>query len=81
MVCPEPIDYTLDCTGLYCPQAVIRTAAQAQKMKPGQILTVVGDDPGMQIDIPAWSIGHGHEYLGVEICDGQIRCYLRLVSA
>lgn len=80
MACPESVDYTLDCTGLYCPQPVIRTAAQAQKMRPGQILEVVGDDPGMQIDIPAWCIGHGHECLDVEISNGQIRCYLRLVS-
>ena len=81
MVVPETVDYSLDCMGLFCPQPVIRTAAQAQRMEPGQILEVVGDDPGMQIDIPAWCIGHGHECLAVKIENGQIRCYLRLAAA
>jgi TusA-related sulfurtransferase len=58
-------DVTLDCTGLYCPQPVIRTADQVQAMQPGQILEVRATDPGFQIDLPAWCLSHQHEYLGL----------------
>ncbi len=60
-VCP---DVTLDCTGLYCPHPVIRTAAQVKEMQPGQVLAVRATDPGFQIDLPAWCIGQRHKFLG-----------------
>ena len=58
-------DSTLDCTGLFCPQPVIRTAARIQEMQPGQILQVQATDPGFQIDLPAWCRSQRHEFLGV----------------
>lgn len=58
-------DVTLDCTGLYCPQPVIRTAARVKEMQPGQILEVRATDPGFQIDLPAWCLSHRHEHLGM----------------
>jgi TusA-related sulfurtransferase len=58
-------DATLDCTGLFCPQPIIRTAAQAKEMKPGQILAVRATDPGFQIDLPAWCLSHRHDLLGI----------------
>ena len=61
---PRP-DATLDCTGLYCPQPVIRTAARVKAMQPGQILAVQATDPGFQIDLPAWCLSHRHEFLGI----------------
>jgi tRNA 2-thiouridine synthesizing protein A len=79
MVVP-PIDLTLDCTGLYCPEPVIRTAARVREMSPGQVLQVIGDDPGLQIDIPAWCLSHGHEYLGLEIRANLLICTLRVAG-
>lgn len=58
-------DATLDCTGLFCPQPVIRTAARIREMQPGQILQVRATDPGFQIDLPAWCRSQRHEFLGV----------------
>jgi tRNA 2-thiouridine synthesizing protein A len=58
-------DATLDCSGLYCPQPVIRTAAQVKEMAAGQVLKVLATDPGFQIDLPAWCLGHRHEFLGL----------------
>lgn len=80
LVTKPPVDKSLDCTGLYCPEPVIRTAAQARKMLPGQVLEVLGDDPGMQIDIPAWCSSHGHEFLGLETGQGFIRATIRLAG-
>jgi tRNA 2-thiouridine synthesizing protein A len=58
-------DATLDCTGLYCPQPVIRTAARVKEMPAGQVLEVLATDPGFQIDLPAWCLSHRHEFLGL----------------
>jgi tRNA 2-thiouridine synthesizing protein A len=74
------VDQILDCTGLYCPEPVIRTAAQVREMLPGQVLQVTGDDPGLQIDIPAWCLSHGHEYLGLEIREKLFICTLRIAG-
>jgi len=71
-------DATLDCTGLFCPQPVIRTAARIREMQPGQVLQVWATDPGFQIDLPAWCLSHRHEFLGVHQ-DGMVYTgYVRL---
>jgi TusA-related sulfurtransferase len=58
-------DVTLDCTGLFCPQPVIRTAARVKEMQAGQVLEVLATDPGFQVDLPAWCLSHRHEFLGL----------------
>ena len=73
-------DRMLDCSGLFCPEPVLRTAAQVRKMQPGQVLEILGDDPGMQIDIPAWCLSHGHQFLGVKVRQGRISCYLQVTG-
>jgi len=74
-------DDTLDCLGLYCPQPVIRTAQRVKTMRPGQVLEIIGDDPGIQIDIPAWCISNDHRLLGLEKRDDQFFLYLQVRSA
>jgi TusA-related sulfurtransferase len=74
---PRP-DVTLDCSGLFCPQPVIRTAEQARKMRPGQVLQVQATDPGFQIDLPAWCLSHRHELLGLRRVDGLFVGWVRL---
>lgn len=71
-------DATLDCSGLYCPQPIIRTAARIKKMQPGQILEVRATDPGFQIDLPAWCISHQQEFLGIERQNTVFIGYVRL---
>jgi TusA-related sulfurtransferase len=67
MVSDEPLksDATLDCSGLFCPQPIIRTAARLKEMQLGQILQVRATDPGFQIDLPAWCLSHRQEFLGI----------------
>ncbi len=77
---PQP-DATLDCTGLYCPQPVIRTAARIKDMQPGQILEVRATDPGFQIDLPAWCLSHRHEFLGMRREEQLYLGYVRIVNA
>lgn len=42
---------TLNCLGLYCPEPIIKTRIELDKMKPGEILEVIADDPAAEEDI------------------------------
>ncbi len=53
----------LDARHLLCPLPVIRTQNMVKSLKPGDILEVVGTDPGILNDIPAWCRISGHEIL------------------
>ena len=70
-------DQSLDCMGLYCPMPIVKTAERFKQLKPGQVLEVVADDKGIKKDMPAWAEATGHEYLGEEEKDGEIRVYVK----
>ena len=74
---PQP-HVQLDCRGTLCPVPVTRTAARVSRMRPGELLEVLGDDPGMQIDIPAWCLSNRHELLSVQRAGSEFRCLLRV---
>lgn len=44
-------DRTLDCLGLYCPEPVYKTRMELDKMKIGEIIEVLADDPAAEADI------------------------------
>jgi len=44
-------DRTLDCLGLYCPEPVYMTRIELDKMKIGEKVEVVADDPAAEADI------------------------------
>lgn len=71
-------DIALDCSGLFCPQPIVRTAARLKEMRPGEILEVRATDPGFQIDLPAWCIGHQQELLGMHRQGAVFVGYVRL---
>ncbi|MBN1318789.1 MAG: sulfurtransferase TusA family protein [Anaerolineales bacterium] len=71
-------DDTLDCRGEYCPVPVTRTAAKVRSLQPGQVLAILGEDPGMQIDIPAWCSSNGHYFLGIQKMSGYVVCTIRV---
>lgn len=56
-------DYTLDCSGLFCPMPVVKTNRTIQEMTSGQILKMIATDPGSIPDMEAWSRETGHELL------------------
>ena len=68
---------SLDCIGLYCPMPIVKTADEIKKLKTGEVLEVVADDKGIKQDMPAWCEATGHEFLGIEENDGQIRVYVK----
>ncbi len=58
---------TLDTRGYRCPMPVLKAEAALRRMEPGDILTVIADDPIAAIDIPHYCQNAGH---AVEIVAG-----------
>jgi tRNA 2-thiouridine synthesizing protein A len=73
----EP-DVRLDCRGLFCPEPVIRTAEKVREMAAGEVLEIVGTDPGLTIDIPAYCLSHGHTFLGLEKQNDELVCTIKV---
>lgn len=64
----------LDVLGLFCPVPILLAAREMQNLRPGDLLEVVGDDPGIREDMPDWCARAGHRL--VEMVDeegGRIR--------
>jgi len=70
-------DQTLDAKGLSCPMPLLRTKKEIGKLSSGQILEILGTDPGSRNDLPGWCEKSGHEFLGEKEDDGFIRFYIK----
>ena len=70
-------DQTLDVRGLSCPMPTLKTAKTMKSMAQGQILEVLGTDPGTKKDMPKLATKSGHEWLGFLDDVGFYRFYLR----
>lgn len=70
-------DHTLDCVGLYCPMPIVKTAAKIKLLATGEVLEIVADDKGIKLDMPAWCKATGHEYLGMEEENNEIKIYVK----
>jgi|UniRef100_A0A7V6DPB1 tRNA 2-thiouridine synthesizing protein A len=64
----EPINpnRTLDCRGDACPLPLLKTKKTMADMASGEILEVIGTDPGSKNDLPSWAARTGNQYLGVK---------------
>ncbi len=71
-------DRTLDLIGFYCPIPVYRTREETDKMKVGQVLEVLADDPAAEEDISRWAKRTGQEVvLFSKSEDGKLRFLIR----
>lgn len=64
----------LDTQGYACPIPVLMAVRDMLKLSPGEVLELVGDDPGIAEDIPAWAEMNDHKLLWVERKAGLVRC-------
>ena len=55
----------IDVRGLYCPEPVFRTKMEIEKLKIGETLKIVADDPESEEDISRWVKRNGHELLAL----------------
>ncbi|PYQ68156.1 MAG: hypothetical protein DMF53_00605, partial [Acidobacteria bacterium] len=64
----------LDVTGALCPLPILLSAREMRKLHPGDLLEIVGDDPGIREDMPVWCERAGHRLLEMtEDGDGRVR--------
>ena len=54
---------SIDLRGLYCPEPIFRTAAEIGRMRKGDVLEVLADDPAAEEDIKRWAKRTGNEIL------------------
>ncbi|PIE60352.1 MAG: preprotein translocase subunit TatC [Desulfobulbus propionicus] len=78
-VAPDGIEATsvLDAKGLSCPMPLLRTKKEIGKLNTGDILHIMGTDPGSRNDIPGWCDRSGHEYLGEKEESGYISFFIK----
>lgn len=62
----------LDCKGLSCPMPIMKVAKAMKGLNSGEVLEMLGTDPGTKSDMPAWCEKSGNEYLGFEDLEGGI---------
>ena len=70
-------DRTLDTVGLLCPVPIIKTAKLIKEMAPGQVVLVLADDWGVQVDMPAWCKMSHNELLGIVEEGELLKAYVR----
>jgi tRNA 2-thiouridine synthesizing protein A len=63
---------------LLCPLPVIRTQDKVKQLKSGDVLEVVGTDPGILQDIPAWCRINGHKVLNTLSADHEYTVILEV---
>ncbi len=63
----------LDVTGTLCPLPILLAAREMRKLVPGDLLEIVGDDPGIKEDMPIWCERAGHRLLEMEEEGGRVR--------
>jgi len=66
-------DETLDCRGLSCPMPLLKVKKALKKLQTGQILEILGTDPGSKKDIPDYAKKQGDEFLGMKDESGYTR--------
>ena len=64
----------LDTRGLLCPVPILLTAKAVRELEPGDRLEVLGDDPGIVEDMPAWCDQTGHRLVTLERDGERVRC-------
>jgi len=68
---------SLDMTGYFCPEPVIRTNEEIGNIGVGEVLELLADDPSSRPDITSWAKRTGHELLSVEEDGGVFRFLIR----
>lgn len=67
----------LDCKGDACPLPLLKTKKAMAEMASGEILEIVGTDPGSKHDLPSWATRTGNLYLGDEEEGGVFHFFLQ----
>lgn len=71
-------DSVLDTRGLTCPMPLLKTKKTLKGMAPGQILEILGTDPGSKNDIPDFGNKGKNSFLGMmDVPEGHTRYFVK----
>jgi tRNA 2-thiouridine synthesizing protein A len=70
-------DQILDVRGMGCPMPLLKAKKAFDGLRSGQVLEVLGTDPGSKNDFPSWAEKTGNEYLGSVDEAGYFKFYLK----
>lgn len=71
----EPVE-SLDCVGLFCPQPLFQTREAIDKLKPGEVLEMLSDDPAAEEDIKRFAKRTGNELVVFERLEDGVQRFL-----
>jgi tRNA 2-thiouridine synthesizing protein A len=74
-------DVVVDATGLLCPGPIVELAKAVRAAEIGQIVEIIGTDPGILADAPAWAHQTGQALIGAYSQDDRHRFWIRKVHA
>ena len=70
------INETLDCKGLSCPMPMMKLAKAMKGLQSGNVLEMLGTDPGTKSDLPRWCTKTGNAILDESELSGGIFRFL-----
>jgi len=70
------IKKTLDTRGLSCPMPIMKLAKAIKEINSGEILEMLGTDPGSKSDLPKWCEKTGHTLLEATELEGGVFRFL-----
>lgn len=77
----EEIKFTLDATGIYCPEPLFQTRTSLDnEVEVGDILEVLADDPAAEEDIKRLVKRTGHELISFQNNDGVFRFLIKKIK-
>ena len=69
--------YLLDCQGYVCPHPQLYTKKAMEKLRPGEVLEVVFDNPSSSESISAMADAAGHEIVEQQQVSGKFTWKIR----
>ena len=68
---------SIDVRGLYCPEPVFRTKIEIERLKIGDTIKVVADDPESEEDISRWVNRSGHQLISLNKNDKDLEFVIK----
>jgi tRNA 2-thiouridine synthesizing protein A len=68
---------SIDVRGLYCPEPVFRTKMEVERLKIGDTLKIVADDPESEEDISRWVNRNGHQLISLNKDDKDLEFVIK----
>jgi len=68
----------LDVQGLPCPVPIVRLAQLVRTLAPGTRVQLLGTDPALSTDLPAWCTATGHRLLSLQAAATRLEAWVEV---